>query len=197
MESIERKYFNELFDQYYKILIRFVYSFVNDKEVARDIVQDIYLIIWKNILSIDSRQSVKSYLFTMAKHHALNYLKHQQIVSMHGEKVHEMYQPKQSDPEELEQRLEQVKRKLAELPQKQREVVIRCCVEGKMYKEVAAELNISENTVKTHLMRAMRFLRNELKQDLLLLFIFKKWPAKDQSSNKTISLSDPDLSTGL
>lgn len=178
-------------------MIRFVYSFVNDREVAKDIVHDMYLIIWKNIFSIDSRQSVKSYLFTMAKNHALNYLKHQRIVSMHEEKVHEMYQPKQSDSEELEQRLEQVKRKLAELPQKQREVVIRCCVEGKMYKEVAAELNISENTVKTHLMRAMRFLRNELKQDLLLLFIFKKWPAKDQSSNKTISLSDPDLSTGL
>lgn len=174
MENIERKYFNELFDQYYKTLIRFVYSFVNDREVSRDIVHDMYLVVWKNILSIDSRQSVKSYLFTMAKNHALNYLKHQRIVNRHEEKICEMYQPEQSDTEEIEQRIEQVKKKLAELPQKQREVVIKCCIEGKMYKEAAAELNISENTVKTHLMRAMRFLRNELKQDLLLFFIFKK-----------------------
>ena len=53
----------------------------------------------------------------------------------------------------------------------QHDVLIKCVVEGKKYKEVAEELGISLNTVKTHLARALRFLRNELEDRVIMFFI--------------------------
>ncbi len=56
------------------------------------------------------------------------------------------------------------------LPEKQKEVVFKCCIEGKLYRETAQEMQISENTVKTHLLRAMKFFRQELRGDILFAF---------------------------
>ena len=167
--QLDRKEFDGLFDLYYKDLKGFVYSLVNDGEVARDLVHDLFLNLWKNRTRLDPSRSVKSYLFTMARNHAFNYLKHQRVVSLNEQKVVEEYRCAEEDGEDLEHRLERVRKRLAELPDRQREVVLKCCVEGKMYRETALELNISENTVKTHLLRAMKFLREGLREDLVLL----------------------------
>lgn len=73
--------------------------------------------------------------------------------------------------EDYEASVAKLREKLGELPDKQREVVVKCFMEGKMYKEVAGELGISLNTVKTHLQRALKFLRDELQDDFILLFM--------------------------
>ena len=51
---------------------------------------------------------------------------------------------------------------------------MKCLVEGKMYKQVAEELDVSVNTIKTHIKRALAFLREQMEDDLILLFFFKK-----------------------
>lgn len=50
----------------------FVCSYVNDEEVAKDIVHDVFLVVLKN-QKLDT-YSLKSYLFTLSKNYALNYL---------------------------------------------------------------------------------------------------------------------------
>ena len=75
------------------------------------------------------------------------------------------------DLNDYENRLARLEEKLALLSDKQREVLVKCVVEGKKYKEVAEELNITLNTVKTHITRALKFLREELQDDLVMLFI--------------------------
>ena len=169
MNQLDRKEFDELFDLYYKDLTGFVHSLVNDVEVARDLVHDLFFNLWKNRTGLDHSRSVKSYLFTMARNRAFNYLKHQRVVSFNERSVIEEYRNLEDNGENLELRLERVKKRMAALPDRQREVVLKCCVEGKMYRETALELNISENTVKTHLLRAMKFLREGLQEDLVLL----------------------------
>ena len=173
--GLPQKEFDRLFELYYQALTGFVYSFVNDSEVARDLVHDLFLNVWKKRAQLDPQKSVKTYLFTMARNQALNYLKHQQVIALNERGLIEEYGYGQEEPEDLERRLEQVRKKLAELPSKQHDVVIKCCVEGKMYRQAAAELGISENTVKTHLMRAMKFLREELREDFILLLLIRKW----------------------
>ena len=168
--QFDRKQFDELFQLYYKDLSGFIYSLVSDKEVTRDLVHDLFFNLWKNRETLDPERSVKSYLFTMARNHALNYLKHQRVVALNTWNVVEEYQSLNEGREDMEQRLEQVRKRMAELPDRQREVVVKCCVEGKMYREIAQELNISENTVKTHLLRAMKFLREGLREDFILFF---------------------------
>ena len=69
--------FESLFKSHFEDLVGFVCSYVNDEEVAKDIVHDVFLVVLKNqkenwILLY----SLKSYLFTLSKNYALNYLKH-------------------------------------------------------------------------------------------------------------------------
>ena len=52
--------------------------------------------------------------------------------------------------------------------------MVKCVVEGKKYKEVAEELDITVNTVKTHITRALKFLRDELQEDLIMLLLCLK-----------------------
>lgn len=174
VSGLDQKQFDEMFGLYYKDLTCFVYSFVNDREVARDVVHDLFLNLWRNRTAIDPSRSVKSYLFSMAHNQALNYLKHQRVIALNERGVAEELKGYEGNTEELEQRLARVRQKVQELSEQQRAVVLKCCVEGKMYREVAAEMNISENTVKTHLTRAMKFLREELREDLILVFMLCK-----------------------
>lgn len=169
-DQLDRKQFDGLFHLYYKDLSGFVYSMVNDREVSRDLVHDLFFTLWKNRATLETERSVKSYLFTMARNHSFNYLKHQRVVVVNTRSVVEEYRNLNEESENIELRLERVKTRMAELSDRQREVVTKCCVEGKMYREVADELNISENTVKTHLVRAMKFLREGLREDFILFF---------------------------
>ena len=85
--------------------------------------------------------------------------------------VVELLEAANEDLNDYEKRLVRLEEKLAQLPEKQREVLVKCVVEGKKYKEVAEELDITVNTVKTHITRALKFLRGELQEDLIMLLL--------------------------
>ena len=145
--------FESLFKSHFGDLVGFVCSYVNDEEVAKDIVHDVFLVVLKNQKKLDTSYSLKSYLFTLSKNYALNYLK---------------------QLDDYEQRMARLNEKLDELPEKQREVLMKCFVEGQTYKDVADGMGISVNSVKTHISRGLKFLRNELKEEMVMLFLLKR-----------------------
>ncbi len=166
------KEFENLFNDRFDDLMGFVCSYVHDEEVARDIVHDVFMAIWKYRTRLDSSYSLKSYLFTLAKNFSLSYIRHRKVEMNYEEGVIRTQEEIQEDLDNYDEAIGRLKVKLNELPDKQREVLVKCIAEGKMYKEVADELNISLNTVKTHLKRAMKFMRDGMHEDLfILLFI--------------------------
>ena len=144
-----------------------------NKEVARDIVHDVFLTFWNHREHLDFSWSLKSYLFTLSRNYALNYLRHQKVVAQNEEALMREMESIQDEWEDYDQKIERLQAGLAALPDKQREVLIKCFVEGKKYREIADEMDISLNTVKTHLKRAVHFLREELPDGLTLLFMLK------------------------
>ena len=170
-ELLDNKIFEELFELHFTKLMGFVYNYVRDEEVAKDIVHDAFLTLWTNRMCLNPVYPVKSYLFTLAQNCALNYLRHLRVVAGNEKVVSELLEAANEDLNDYENRLVRLEEKLALLPDKQREVLVKCVVEGKKYKEVAEELNITLNTVKTHITRALKFLREELQDDLVMLFI--------------------------
>ena len=79
------KSFEDLFNQYFEDLMRFVYGYVGNEEVARDIVHDVFLTFWNHREHLDFSWSLKSYLFTLSRNYALNYLRHQKVVAQNEE----------------------------------------------------------------------------------------------------------------
>lgn len=170
----ENKAFEELFDLHFSNLVGFVHGYVRDEEVAKDIVHDTFLTFWNNRKRLDLSYSAKSYLFTLAQNLALNYLRHLRVVEMNEREIAELLESATEEIIDYEERFARVEKKLALLPEKQREVFLKCVVEEKKYQEVADELEVSINTIKKHMVRALKFLRDELQEDLVLLFVLEK-----------------------
>ena len=168
-ELLDTKIFEDLFELHFTKLMGFVFNYVRDEEVAKDIVHDAFLTLWSNRKRLNPVYPVKSYLFTLAQNCALNYLRHLRVVTGNEQTVTELLEAANEELDDYEKRLVRLEEKLAQLPEKQREVLVKCVVEGKKYKEVAEELDITVNTVKTHITRALKFLRDELQEDLIML----------------------------
>lgn len=175
---VNERDFENLFRHSFDDLSGFVCSYVRDEEVARDIVHDAFMTIWNNRMHLDASQSLRSYLFTLARNYALNFLRHQKVERHNEENIARILSEFEEEMDEYETSLGHLQEKLNELPEKQREVLEKCFVEGKMYKEIAEELDISVNTVKTHLKRALKFLRGELQEEMLLLLLAFSGTAK-------------------
>lgn len=170
-DFLEHKAFVELFDLHYGNLVGFVYGYVRDEEVAKDIVHDTFLTFWNNRKRLDLSYSAKSYLFTLAQNYALNYLRHLRVVEVNEREVSQLLEAASDELAEYDERYARVEEKLAQLPDKQREVFLKCVVEEKKHQEVADELDVSINTIKKHMSRALKFLRDELQGESILLFI--------------------------
>lgn len=166
--------FDNLFKSHFGDLVGFVCSYVNDEEVAKDIVHDVFLVVLKNQKKLDRSYSLKSYLFTLSKNYALNYLKHLRVVVMNERQVIEVLENADEEINAYEQRMTRLNEKLDALSGKQREALMKCFVEGQKYKDVADEMGISINSLKTHISRGLKFLREELKEDIVMLFMLMR-----------------------
>lgn len=149
-----------LFDTYYEKLYLFAEKYIYDSDKAHDIVQDVFLKIWENVERLELTSSIQHYLFASVRNGCLNYLKSLQIEDRNNRKYAEAYIESQNvdmvDDEELLARVRQV---LDELPEKCREVCLLRFVEGYKYAEIAARLDMNENTVKAQLHRGMERLK--------------------------------------
>lgn len=172
--TLNKKIFEELFLQHFASLTSFVYSYVRNEEAAKDIVHDTFLSFWNNRHRLDLSYSPKSYLYKLAQNYALKYIRHRRVVEANEPEIGRLFESFSDELTEHETRIARIEEKIKQLPDKQREVFLKCVVEEKKYKEVAEECGISLNTVKTHINRALRFLKDELQDDLILLFIWKE-----------------------
>lgn len=170
----DSKMFETLFHLHFVDLMGFVNSYVKDEEVAKDIVHDVFLVLWNNRKRLDFSYSMKSYLFTLSRNYALNYLKHLRVVASNEREMTAFIESTNDELEQREKRLFRLHEKLLLLPQKQQEILKKCFIEGKGYKDVAEEFGISLNTVKTHLSRALKFLREEMHDEVVLFFCMHK-----------------------
>lgn len=157
----DQKAFEQMFRMFYVPLCDYVVMILGDQAEAEDVVQNLFTYLWKNRQEIQIQESVKSYLFTSVRFRALNVLKHKMIERKHGALLAEFIEDLQNSgySEEEVQRIEQIKEVLQTLPLQCRTVFTKSCLDGKKYKEIADELGISVNTVKSHVMKAYRDIR--------------------------------------
>jgi RNA polymerase sigma-70 factor, ECF subfamily len=167
------KQFELLFKSQYVGLVKFAQRYVDEVETAEELVQDVFVNIWSNLEDIHIQSTIQSYLFGSVRNAALNYLKHQKVVSKYADNQR-MYVDNSEHVDFLE--LDELKNRLAEamnkIPEKCREIFELNRFEGKRYKEIAAELGISLKTVENQMGKALKILREELGEYLPLLFLF-------------------------
>jgi RNA polymerase sigma-70 factor (family 1) len=162
-DPFDIRHFELLFETQFEGLMSFVYSYVRDREVSRDIVHDVFLTLWSNKDVIDKDLYPRAYLYKLARNLSLNYIRHQKVMMTNELSIISHEKDIKQDLDDYDKSLDILALYINKLPEKQKEVLKKCFIEGKMYKEIAVDLNISINTVKTHLKRAIQYLRSEFR----------------------------------
>ena len=179
--------FQELYNQYHQPLYHYVLRFVKSPALAEDVLQDVFLKIWEIRSRIDPELSFKAYLYRISRNSVFKLLK--KIAVDENLRVQVLKQFSQSvadaDLKVLWQQYEELLHAAINRLPPQRQKVFRLCrEEGKTYEQVADELGISRNTVKEHMVLAMKLIREHIDQYgdtpthfILLLLLISDLPA--------------------
>jgi RNA polymerase sigma-70 factor (ECF subfamily) len=156
--------FEELFQKYYDPLCHYCEAVLNDCALAEDIVQDVFVYLLSYRDKIEVWGEIKVYLFSAVKRRALDVLKHQVVERNHSALLTDFLKDLSTTDysEEEAEKLEKIKLILEELPSQCRLVFTLSCLDGKKYKEIAEELGISVNTVKSHVKKAYQYIRENV-----------------------------------
>lgn len=158
-----------LFDTYHLKLCVYAVQLTDSFEMAEDIVQDFFVYFWEKKYYLNINQNLRYYLYLSVRNAAINALQKNKMLSMEELSGIDMSIPEEpTDEEEQEERNKILLEKLEKLPPQELQAVKAVIMENKKYKEAAEELNISVNTLKTHLARALKQLRKDY--NLTLLF---------------------------
>ena len=169
--------FEMIFKTYYQPLCRYAYSFLQDKEEAEEVVQASFINVWEKRNSIAIETSLKSYLYRMVRNACLNVIKHDKIKQQHV--AHELAVT-EATYESVAQKVyaTELESKITEaiktLPEQCRIVFQLSRFEELKYQEIADQLQISVKTVENHMGKALRLMREQLKEYLPLFLIFIK-----------------------
>ena len=152
--------FDDIFRLYYSQLFFFARQYVDDDNDCDDIVSSAYEDAWRHFADIE-RKAAQTWLFVNVKRKCLDWLRHQQSYRFYAKLQLQLAQrtTDDNDPLETKERMEKVARLLDMLPENTRKIFTRCYVDEKKYREVAEELEISTETVKKHVVRALKILR--------------------------------------
>jgi len=169
----DEKSFELLFRTYYNSLCLFAHKILKDKEIAEEIVQDIYYYVWEKRETLELTTSVKSYLFKSVYNNSLKYIRHQKIVKNYESKVGNEGQPfeLQDNHAEIGEIIHIIKFTLDQVPDRTREIFELNRNEGLKYHEISDKLGISIKTVEAHMSSILKLFRENLK-DYMMIFLF-------------------------
>lgn len=159
----------EIFDQYHKKVYRIAYGVVRQREEALDIVQEVFIKLYRSIRNFKGKSKFYTYLYRMAMNTAVDHVRKMGKSPFSSLDEMEGFQPsegieKSPDSILLRKELEErVKVALEKLPNDQRMALIFREVEGLSYKEMAEAMGCSIGTVMSRLHYARKRIQEFLK----------------------------------
>ncbi len=173
--------FEKLFKKYYKNLCLFAEYYVREKAMAEEIVGNFFMNLWEKRKKIEIKDSINSYFYKSIYNQCIKYLEHLKVTKKYEDYARNMLENRElfspsSDNYPLANLIskeiqEEIEIAINQLPEKCREIFCLCRFENMSYEEVSAKLDISVNTIRTQMSRALEKLRVSLKDYLPILAI--------------------------
>ena len=163
-----------LFDKYYRSLCYFAWQMVQDESLAEDLAQDAFVSYFQHKLTVSEEEpAIKAYLYSSIKFAVYNLNRKSKTVK----KFWERNTYKESDDIDYEHHIIRaefmaaIHTVLAKLPDACRNIMSMSYVEGLSNAEIADQLQLSMNTIKTQKKRGLQVLREKLHPDYFLVLI--------------------------
>ncbi|PST83700.1 RNA polymerase sigma-70 factor [Pedobacter yulinensis] len=146
-----------------------------DRELAKEMVQDIFLDFFRRKSELDPEKSVKAYLYSAVQHRVYNYYREVLMRKKHEDGIARLWSAAATGTEQdlARRELEKaIQTGVNNLPEKCREVFVLSRQEHLPHKEIATRLNISVNTVEQHMRKALQRLRGSLQHYLPVVAVW-------------------------
>ena len=163
--------FGQLFFEFYYDLCDFTLSIMHSKDEARDVVQDVFLRIWKRRSGWEIHTSLKIYMFQAVRNEALNHIaKKKSLLRL----KREFARASLTDMEESGREWNDEERKVVkriweiaeEMPEKRQSVFTLHRKHGLSYKEISGIMGITRKTVENHMGEALKYIRERMAVEL-------------------------------
>jgi RNA polymerase sigma-70 factor (ECF subfamily) len=168
----ERRAFEEIYDRYYSVLVRFCFCLIGDQEDSKDVTIQVLTILFKKHTDFTSLQNIKAFLYITARNMCFNQLKHTQRLT---EKYKRYFKNRAEDDQEVfidqvdTELFRLIQQSIQELPPQCRKVIKLIYIDELKYKEVAEVLDTTIKNVENLRSYALKKLRESLcRKDLLI-----------------------------
>ncbi|HEY6081848.1 MAG TPA: RNA polymerase sigma-70 factor [Chitinophagaceae bacterium] len=158
----------ELYQRYYASLCLKAYQRIPSTPLVEEIVQDVFVNIWIKAVSLDIKGNVRAYLYATLRNKILHELRTAQTRSFYAEKIRQLMKQQVEDHnldaiyiKETETQINQI---ISTLSPQCKETFLLSRYEHLAHKEIAARMGISVSTVEKHIAKALRILRNGLRE---------------------------------
>jgi RNA polymerase sigma-70 factor (family 1) len=172
MSSGDQAAFTILFNRHWKDLFSFVHKLTQDENETKDILQDVFVHIWKNRDKLYANESFLPYLNTVAYSNVMMAFRRSKIKLQGTNTLLQMVDRSMESDDRLlyKEAKQSVDHELEKMPFNMRQCFRLSRYEEKSIREIAAELGLSEQTVKNNISEALRRLRLSIGQGSLLYF---------------------------
>lgn len=173
IQNSDKKALQSLFERYYTTIHITIDRIVKDSSMSEDLAQQVFIQFWEKRKQINITTSVAAYLHRMAINEALSYkrkIKNKTTEELQSYHNNDLTATTEEDflYSELHQTVEAA---ISTLPPRCQTIFRLSRFEGKTYKQIALELDISEKTVENQMGKALKILREKLKYYLTLSVI--------------------------
>ncbi|MBL1410043.1 RNA polymerase sigma factor [Sphingobacterium faecale] len=170
----DEKAFREIYELYSIPILRRLNSLLKDREVAKEVLQDIFLKFWEKRVEININRSLRAYLYQIAENRVVDFSRRARLDSKFLNHIIYLTTELQRDTEQAIDFKESsaiLDNAIDKLPPRRKEVFKLCKIEGKSYEEVAQLLGISIGSVNDHMVKALRSIRKYLTDNDVLLML--------------------------
>ena len=156
--------FKQVFDACYEGLCHYAFTVLRDADEAEDVVQGMFMKLWERREELNITSALRSYLFKSVYNQCLNQLEHRSVKNKFQE--YKLTQSEVSQPPEVfdDEVDTKIKKAIEALPSQCRTIFIMSRYDEMRHAEIAEKLNISVNTIQNQICKALKILRDELKE---------------------------------
>lgn len=168
--------FKELFYEFYPSLCVFATRYIPSSETCEDIVQDAFLNIWKNRKTLHVHSSFRNFLITTVRNSCTDYIRKQSSRERYLQNLSFTTQdPMPDEVYTINELQDMLSVALQKLPPNIQSAFQMSRSDSMTYNEIAVEMDISPKTVESYISKALKLLRDELKDYLPLVLLLNNF----------------------